>query len=105
MRGNGRASRWLYLGRGENDHGSLCCSDGRAVDLEWIPTAEVREGDKIACLLSDAQAYLRVTGWSDRTLDLTRYDLPVYVHRTFTVAYAPWWAAMTCGPLTCQGKR
>ena len=30
-------------------------SDGRAVDLEWIPTAEVREGDKIACLLSHAQ--------------------------------------------------
>lgn len=58
-------------------------------DLEWIPTADVRTGDHIACLLSDASAYLEVTGWSDRELSRVP-GKPV--HRTFTVRGAPWWA-------------
>jgi hypothetical protein len=49
-------------------------------------------GDRVACLLSDARAYPRVTGWSDRTLDLSAHGLGVHVQRTFTVGAAPWWA-------------
>lgn len=61
-------------------------------ELEWIPTADVRMGDRIACLLSDAQAYYSVTGWSDRTIDLTEHNLGVSVHRTFTTLPRVWWA-------------
>lgn len=28
------------------------------MDIVWIPTNDVRAGDRIACLLSDASAYL-----------------------------------------------
>lgn len=59
--------------------------------LMWVPTVDVRVGDQLACLLSDAQAYPEITGWSDRLLQLSRYDLPDVVHRTFTVGWAPWW--------------
>jgi hypothetical protein len=61
--------------------------------LRWIPTSEVAIGDRIACLLSNASAYLTVTGWADKTIDLTRYGCGVYVHRIFTTSYAPWWVA------------
>ena len=60
-------------------------------ELEWIPTAEVREGDRLAMLLSDAQAFPEVTGWADREIDLTRHGLGVHVHRTFTVTPVEWW--------------
>lgn len=64
-----------------------------AVNLVWIPTAEVKVGDRIACLLSDAQAYPTVTGWSDRVLNLSRFEgLKDVTHRTFRVSGAPWWA-------------
>ena len=63
--------------------------------LIWIPTSEVRAGDRIACLLSDARDYLTVTGWHDKKLDLAKYDLGVHVHRTFETTYAPWW--VNCG--------
>ena len=62
------------------------------IQPEWIPTEEVRTGDRIACLLSDARAYPTVTGWSDKTIDLSAHGLGVHVHRTFTVRRAPWWA-------------
>lgn len=65
---------------------------GYTETLEWVPTGDVREGDRIACLLSDAHAFLPVTGWADKTLDLTRHGLGVHVHRVFSVANAPWWA-------------
>lgn len=69
---------------------------GYTETLEWVPTAEVRVGDRIACLLSDAHAFLPVTGWDDKTLDLTRYGserpFGIIVHRVFTVTNAPWWA-------------
>lgn len=60
--------------------------------LIWVPTADVRVGDQLALLLSDAQAYPEITGWSDRLLKLSRHGLPDVVHRTFTVMWAPWWA-------------
>lgn len=61
-----------------------------AHELEWVDVVEVRVGDRIACLLSDAEAYLVVTGWSDREL-LVGTSLAC-THRTFTVKSAPWWA-------------
>ncbi|WP_037898470.1 hypothetical protein [Streptomyces sp. NRRL S-920] len=57
------------------------------VKTEWIDTKDVQVGDKIACLLSDARAYPRVTGWTDRVLKLSDVT-----HRTFQVSGAPWWA-------------
>ncbi|WP_331725155.1 hypothetical protein OG478_53190 (plasmid) [Streptomyces phaeochromogenes] len=57
------------------------------VKTEWIDTKDVQVGDKIACLLSDARAYPRVTGWTDRELKLSDVT-----HRTFQVTGAPWWA-------------
>ncbi|MFG3582536.1 hypothetical protein [Streptomyces sp. NPDC047990] len=62
------------------------------ITREWIPTRDVRVGDKIACLLSDASADLEVTGWSDKFLDLSRYALRSVTHRTFKVSWEPWWA-------------
>ncbi len=59
--------------------------------LTWIPAADVRIGDSLACLLSDAYAYLPVTGWSDSECDLSRYGLGISTRRTFTVAGRPWW--------------
>ena len=58
----------------------------------WIPTTEVQAGDRLALLLSDAEAYPEVTGWSDRVLELSRHGLADVTHRTFTVTGAPWWA-------------
>lgn len=57
----------------------------------WVPTTSVRIGDRLACLLSDAQAFPTVTGWTDKTLDLSSHGLGVIVHRVFTVRGAPWW--------------
>ncbi|WP_188279276.1 hypothetical protein [Streptomyces sp. CBMA29] len=62
------------------------------MDLQWIPTPDVRVGDRIALLLSDAQDYPVITGWTDRTLDLERHGLGSPVHRTWRVRWAPWWA-------------
>lgn len=63
---------------------------GRTV---WdIPVTEIRIGDRLCLWLSDASAYVVVTGWSDRTLDLSAHGLDNVVHRTFTVEHAPWWA-------------
>jgi hypothetical protein len=63
---------------------------GRHVD--WVPTAEVRVGDRLACLLSDAHAFPAVTGWTDRVLDLAPHSLPSVTHRTFQVSGdTPWW--------------
>jgi hypothetical protein len=59
--------------------------------LEWMPAGDVEEGDQLVCLLSDASAYLRITGWHDKTIDLTAHGLGVTVHRVFEVAGAPWW--------------
>ncbi|MFB8026901.1 MULTISPECIES: hypothetical protein [unclassified Streptomyces] len=63
------------------------------ITREWIATAQVRMGDRISCLLSDASADLAVTGWQDKVIDLTRYDLGTSTYRHFTVKAAPWWAA------------
>ncbi|GHH31449.1 hypothetical protein [Streptomyces rubradiris] len=62
------------------------------VELEWVPTQDVQVGDRIACLLSDAHAYPRVTGWTDRVLELSRHGLKDVTHRKFQVSEAPWWA-------------
>ncbi len=62
------------------------------VSREWIPTADVKVGDRISCLLSDASADLEVTGWEDRVIDLTRYDLGTSTYRNFKVSGEPWWA-------------
>jgi len=60
--------------------------------VEWIPTGEVKVGDRIACLLSDAHAYPTVTGWNDKVIDLSRYGLPVSKYRIFTVSEdVHWW--------------
>ncbi|MEV5883066.1 hypothetical protein AB0L74_10165 [Streptomyces sp. NPDC052020] len=59
---------------------------------EWVPTKDVKVGDKISCLLSDASADLEVTGWEDKVIDLTRYGLGVSTYRHFKVSWAPWWA-------------
>ncbi|MET9366212.1 hypothetical protein ABZX93_35665 [Streptomyces sp. NPDC006632] len=68
------------------------------VKTEWIDTKDVQVGDKIACLLSDARAYPRVTGWTDRVLKLSDVT-----HRTFQVSGAPWWADdMTTFDLAAQ---
>jgi hypothetical protein len=69
------------------------CTDYRPPsEREWIPTSEVRIGDRLAHKLSDtAWHYTTVTGWSDRELRLSRYGLPDVTHRTFTVSGAPWW--------------
>ena len=62
---------------------------GRTV---WdIAVEDVRVGDVLCAWLSDASAYVTITGWTDRTIDLTRYDLGISVQRTFTVEGAPWW--------------
>jgi hypothetical protein len=62
------------------------------ITREWIPTDQVRVGDKISCLLSDASADLEVTGWEDKVIDLTRYDLGTSTYRHFKVKWEPWWA-------------
>jgi len=62
------------------------------VETEWIDTKDVQVGDRIACLLSDASAYPRVTGWTDRVLKLSKQGLEDVTHRTFQVSGAPWWA-------------
>ncbi|MGW1627650.1 hypothetical protein [Streptomyces sp. NPDC002172] len=62
------------------------------VKTEWIDTKDVQVGDKIACLLSDASAYPRVTGWTDRVLELSKQGLKDVTHRKFKVSGAPWWA-------------
>jgi hypothetical protein len=66
------------------------CDGMRAVrprDREWVPTAEVREGDQLAHKLSDTPwTYTTVTGWSDKYLPTSGIT-----HRTFTVTGAPWW--------------
>jgi hypothetical protein len=72
----------------------------RGVEIEEVPTLAVRLGDHVACWLSDASAYLPVTGWSDRLLKLSRFGLADVVHRTFTVRGAPWWAGTDMGMLT-----
>lgn len=66
----------------------------RGVTIDRIPVSDVKVGDKIACWLSDASAYPTVTGWTDKTIDLTRYDLGVTVHRHFKTSDAPWWAVV-----------
>ncbi|MCX5207476.1 hypothetical protein OG897_39500 [Streptomyces sp. NBC_00237] len=62
------------------------------VEIVWIDTKDVQVGDKIACLLSDARAYPRVTGWTDRVLELSKQGLKDFTQRTFQVSGAPWWA-------------
>ncbi|MFI0553453.1 hypothetical protein [Streptomyces scabiei] len=62
------------------------------IEREWIPTKDVKIGDKISCLLSDASADLEVTGWDDKVIDLTRYDLGTTTYRHFKVSWEPWWA-------------
>ncbi len=71
-------------------------------ELEWVRTTDVKVGDRIACLLSDASAFPVITGWSDKTLDLTRYELGVAIHRVFRAMPAPWWCddAMTTGTVS-----
>jgi hypothetical protein len=59
--------------------------------VQWIPAADVKTGDVLPCYLSDATAYVTVTGWADKELQLSRYGLQDVTHRTFTVASAPWW--------------
>jgi hypothetical protein len=45
----------------------------------------VKIGDRIVCLLADADAYPTVTGWSDETIGGV-------VYRNFTVSGdSPWW--------------
>jgi len=66
-------------------------SGNYAYPLEWVPAAEIRHGDRLACLLSDAEFYPQVTGWSDRELKLSRFGLADVTHRTFAVRSAPWW--------------
>lgn len=61
-------------------------------ELEWVLTSEVKVGDKLACLLSDAEAYPVVTGWTDIVLNLSRYEgLKDVTHRTFSVPPTKWW--------------
>lgn len=65
-----------------------------SANREWVPTAEVRVGDKLAHKLSDTPwTYTEVTGWSDRELRLSRFGpgLADVTQRTFTVSDAPWW--------------
>ena len=53
----------------------------------WVPTGDVKVGDRIVCLLSDADAYPEVTGWSDH-----EYKTTYTTYRTFTVTGdVPWW--------------
>jgi hypothetical protein len=59
--------------------------------VQWIPTADVKPGDQLACFLSDASAFPEVTGWADRELALSRFGLADVTHREFTVRDAPWW--------------
>lgn len=66
----------------------------RGVMIDRIPVSDVKAGDRIACWLSDASAYPAVTGWTDKTIDLTRHGLGLFVHRHFTVNDAPWWTAV-----------
>ncbi|MEV6419077.1 hypothetical protein [Streptomyces sp. NPDC051662] len=63
------------------------------VDLVWVATAEVKVGDRLVCLLSDARAYPVITGWSDERLNLSRYEgLQDVIHRYFDLeSGAPWW--------------
>lgn len=61
------------------------------ITREWIPTVQVRIGDRISCLLSGASADLEVTGWEDKVIDLTRYDLGTSTYRHFKVKSEPWW--------------
>lgn len=62
------------------------------ITREWILTKDVKVGDKISCLLSDASADLEVIGWEDKVIDLTRYDLGTSTYRHFKVSWEPWWA-------------
>ncbi|MBM4574914.1 hypothetical protein GS896_25445 [Rhodococcus hoagii] len=53
----------------------------------WIDTNDVQVGDRIACLLSDAEAYPTVTGWADGTYTQTDGS-----YRDFQVSGdRPWW--------------
>jgi len=54
--------------------------------VQWIPTKDVQVGDILPCYLSNATAYVTVTGWSDKYLKTSDVT-----HRTFTVTGAPWW--------------
>ena len=54
---------------------------------EWIDVDDVRVGDRIVCLLSDADAYPTVAGWDDITGAATGT-----VYRQFRVTGdRPWW--------------
>lgn len=61
----------------------------RRPPLEWVLSADVRIGDKLAFLLSDAQAFCEVTGWDDGQYSAAVPGQPRYRH--FRVKSAPWW--------------
>lgn len=65
----------------------------RGRKLVEVDTADVRVGDKIACLLSDAEWFPEVNGWHDVLLPLSRYEgLSDVTHRYFSFdAWAPCW--------------
>jgi len=72
----------------------------RGLQVAYVDTMDVRVGDQIVCMLSDATATVTVTGWTDRELDLRWPGHANPVHRTFTYTSAPWWvdkAMMTHG--------
>ncbi|MFB8236121.1 hypothetical protein ACFC58_06175 [Kitasatospora purpeofusca] len=60
---------------------------GPTGELEWVPAEDVKEGMRLACLLSNASAYPVVTGWTDKE---STYS-PGTVHRYFELRGAPWW--------------
>ncbi|MFZ2527649.1 MAG: hypothetical protein WAX14_08350 [Rhodococcus sp. (in: high G+C Gram-positive bacteria)] len=54
---------------------------------EWIDVDDVQVGDRLVCLLADADAYPTVTGWEDITYKTTNS-----VYRQFEVnGDRPWW--------------
>lgn len=52
---------------------------------------DVRIGDSVVCMLSDAVARVPVTSITYRDLDLTRHGQGHSVHVVFGYSRAPWW--------------
>ncbi|OLT09684.1 hypothetical protein BJF78_30125 [Pseudonocardia sp. CNS-139] len=63
----------------------------RGTRIRYVPVREVQPGDEIACWLSDATAYVAVTGSTERVLELERHGLPNVTHIKFTSGARPWW--------------
>lgn len=60
-------------------------------EVEWVNSEDVKVGDSIVFLLSDAEAYAEVIGWSDSTR-APHDGLGTSVRRDWNCAGVPWWA-------------